>query len=1790
MVLHAMPNIFVLIIVLFVSVSAKPWLEVQDFKNDAKKDSNFNGTASSKITHLDDPNLQIMVHWVGNGSKVIIYLTQNPVSASSKTSKSINRIYISYDYGDSYEDKTHLFKLDNGNLARINKFFFDSENESRIVFTDVYNNVIFMTKDYGKTITRTDLNFTPNDVLFHEFLPDTVLAAQKSQSQLWITEDFGSSWRLWSGDAKSFFWSRDGTQHNLVLYSTAANNISYFRDLNSSESIVLAANVLDVIYTDGDYIFFTSNSSKDSSDLFVSHKLGKPRKCTFDTPPELNTQDFYVVDVTSTRVLVVVRHTETLSHLYISEELNKNDELIRFYLSLERIMCHFPKKTWQNTWLDWTNDSFADVYKVKGVNGVYIASQFTVQNDLNLAHLVTLITYDHGASWRCLNASVYDSEGNRIERPLSDNCSLHLHQEFSRIHPVVRMQSIVSSESAPGVVMATGVIGRSLKGHSSVFISTDAGLTWYETLKSAHLFQIGNYGGILTAVERNENVTTTRHMLYSTNFGKNWTRMAFHYENLRVYTLLTEKRETTAVFALFVSAVDAHRWSVIKLDLTKVFSYNCEQSDYEEWSPSHVACTLGQQATFLRKMPNVNCYTGNNEITPISYKTCACNAVDFECESGFMRSGNIAQCIRNKNTSDKPYDPPVTCQYGKFYNRTKGYKKVTGSQCVGGSERQYLPDLISCPSTQDSEFLLIALREKIGRLYLRNNTWDILPIKNLINVIAVEFDMKSSCLYWSDIGSNIIGRQCPNNTPEVFLFGNLTLVEGIALDWISRHLYFVDGQRAKIEMVTIDQNRLGRMRRTILDSKHLVKPRGIAVHPVAGYLFWTDWSTERPSVSRSDLDGSDVRVLFDQKYVHWPNGITIDFIAERIYWVDAREDYVGSSDLHGNYFKKIISKNSHVSHPFAIALFKDNIYWNDWNDWQRLAVFQADKDNYQEIKILKELTKRSMGLKVFGHGLQEGVNECINSTCSHICVGTPEQGHKCLCPDGKELQMNQCVCSNNKTCSECPDKHLTCDNGVCVPKEWHCNSRDDCGDGSDEIHCSPQNKTQSTPTVDCGNYFKCDNDDCVPRSWRCNSAKDCRDGSDEKNCTRICSRTEFACSDRCILLQWRCDGEKDCDDGSDETDCDGQKTAICKSDEFRCNQEGRCIASRLRCDGNADCTDGSDELNCTTPNCLPDQFRCNNNKCISVEKKCDGTSDCSDGSDEKGCGEPITHTCKPNEFRCAKENLCIPSTWRCDGDLDCTDGLDEINCTLRNCTNFEFRCGNGLCIPTRWKCDDDVDCPDKSDEVDCNSTTCNSNEFRCTKDKKCIPLSWRCDGGIDCRDGTDESSCSNATEDRTLSNANSSCLTWQFKCSNDKCIPSWWKCDVQNDCGDNSDEINCADNTTTHPMVNTSLNSTTCQQSTFKCRSGICILLSQVCDGSLDCVHGEDEDNCRNIHSCSDTEYKCHNSTKCIPVTDVCNGRTDCPDGTDELQCSSKNDTNATIYCDDDYFRCDNTSCVPHRWRCDGDEDCKDGSDEKNCPRGCLESDFECDGNRCIPKYWACDGKTDCHDGSDEKDCDVHTLNSSNCIAGDFHCTQENQCIRSNQRCNGALDCADGSDEKNCSSPSCSTDQFTCEDGKCIPAQLRCDNKNDCRDESDEKNCVRHKSSTCRPNEFRCARGNLCIPSRWRCDGDVDCTDGTDELNCPLLTCSQDQFRCADGGCIPAKWKCDNEIDCRDKSDEKNCPSSNSTCGANQFRCSKDGPCIPLVYRCDNDTDCADGSDELDCKTTHETQHVTNVY
>lgn len=58
---------------------------------------------------------------------------------------------------------------------------------------------------------------------------------------------------------------------------------------------------------------------------------------------------------------------------------------------------------------------------------------------------------------------------------------------------------------------------------------------------------------------------------------------------------------------------------------------------------------------------------------------------------------------------------------------------------------------------EQNDFMLAAQRDKIIRINLETNSMDPLPILNLKNVIAIDFDMRNNCVYWADIVTDTIG-------------------------------------------------------------------------------------------------------------------------------------------------------------------------------------------------------------------------------------------------------------------------------------------------------------------------------------------------------------------------------------------------------------------------------------------------------------------------------------------------------------------------------------------------------------------------------------------------------------------------------------------------------------------------------------------------------------------------------------------------------------------------------------------------------------------------------------------------------------------------------------------------------------------------------------------------------------------------------------------------------------------------------------------------------------------------
>nr|XP_046260892.1 low-density lipoprotein receptor-related protein 2a isoform X2 [Scatophagus argus] len=603
--------------------------------------------------------------------------------------------------------------------------------------------------------------------------------------------------------------------------------------------------------------------------------------------------------------------------------------------------------------------------------------------------------------------------------------------------------------------------------------------------------------------------------------------------------------------------------------------------------------------------------------------------------------------------------------------------------------------------------------------------------------VGVDFSAEDDAIFFSDTAKDIIYKQKVDGTGrEVLAANRVDGVEDLAYDWISKNLYWTDPRYRSISVMKLAD----KSRRAII--RNLNNPRAIVVHPLIGYIFWTDWY--RPAkIMRAWGDGSHALSIVNTT-LGWPNGLAIDWSSMRLYWVDAFFDKIEHSNFDGRN-RISLDRITQISHPFGLTVFEGYAYFTDW----RLGgIVRVRKTDGGEMVIIRRGISHIMHVKSFNSNSQIGSNLCNRQTnpngdCSHFCFPAPDSQRVCGCPYGMKLLPNQQTCvedpSSEPPTLQCGANSFSCGNGKCVPNSYRCDGVDDCHDNSDEVNCGINNTTCS-PSA-----FTCANKRCVPAGWRCDGHNDCFDNSDEHSCpTQVpgtCPATQFTCSNRrCIPHTWRCDTDNDCGDGSDEADCHLGST--CHPGQFQC-PDHRCIDPNYVCDGDRDCVDGADEQGCIY-NCTANEFKCSSgHQCINSYYRCDGVFDCSDRSDEQACPTRPPGMCHhESEFQCQSDGSCVPSTWECDGHPDCEDGSDEHHaCPPRTCPSSLFRCDNGNCVLRSWICDGDNDCRDMSDERDCPTPPfrCPSWQWQCPGHSMCINLTTVCDNTPDCPNGADES-------------------------------------------------------------------------------------------------------------------------------------------------------------------------------------------------------------------------------------------------------------------------------------------------------------------------------------------------------------------------------------------------------------------------------------------------------------------
>ncbi|XP_055205358.1 low-density lipoprotein receptor-related protein 8 isoform X22 [Gorilla gorilla gorilla] len=390
---------------------------------------------------------------------------------------------------------------------------------------------------------------------------------------------------------------------------------------------------------------------------------------------------------------------------------------------------------------------------------------------------------------------------------------------------------------------------------------------------------------------------------------------------------------------------------------------------------------------------------------------CTDLKIGFECTcpAGFQlldqkTCGDIDECK----------DPDACSQICVNY---KGYFKC---ECYPGYEMDLLTKNCKAAAGK-SPSLIFTNRHEVRRIDLvKRNYSRLIPM--LKNVVALDVEVATNRIYWCDLSyrkiySAYMDKASDPKEQEVLIDEQLHSPEGLAVDWVHKHIYWTDSGNKTISVATVDGGR----RRTLF-SRNLSEPRAIAVDPLRGFMYWSDWG-DQAKIEKSGLNGVDRQTLVSDN-IEWPNGITLDLLSQRLYWVDSKLHQLSSIDFSGGNRKMLISSTDFLSHPFGIAVFEDKVFWTDL---ENEAIFSANRLNGLEISILAENLNNPHDIVIF-HELKQprAPDACElsvqpNGGCEYLCLPAPQISshspkYTCACPDTMWLgpDMKRCYRDANE--------------------------------------------------------------------------------------------------------------------------------------------------------------------------------------------------------------------------------------------------------------------------------------------------------------------------------------------------------------------------------------------------------------------------------------------------------------------------------------------------------------------------------------------------------------------------------------------------------------------------------------------------------------------------------------------------------------------------------------------------------------------------------------------------------
>ncbi|XP_029175625.1 nidogen-2 isoform X4 [Nylanderia fulva] len=328
--------------------------------------------------------------------------------------------------------------------------------------------------------------------------------------------------------------------------------------------------------------------------------------------------------------------------------------------------------------------------------------------------------------------------------------------------------------------------------------------------------------------------------------------------------------------------------------------------------------------------------------------------------------------------------------------------------CVSAGENQfacvcnegYIGDGTNCKHRprHDSNFLLVnqgMATHRIPFVPTQQNPGNPIYIVYTQMAIALDIDCLDGKAYSSDITGNRIIQVSYNGSMAHTFIPKVSSPEGISVDWVSRNIFWTDSGKTTVEVASLVTKK-----RKVLVSDGLVNPRGIAVHPYRGKIFWSDWNRASPKLEWANEDGTDRAIFLQGDYVKLPNSLSIDWATDELCWADAGTFTISCIEIDS---KKVNVVANELAYPFGLAISQNYYYWTDWKTNKIEVGLKTNGERRTPLSVPPGGSGKLYGIVAVPESCPRITNVCQydNGRCNkdQLCLPDGQGGRTCACAD-----------------------------------------------------------------------------------------------------------------------------------------------------------------------------------------------------------------------------------------------------------------------------------------------------------------------------------------------------------------------------------------------------------------------------------------------------------------------------------------------------------------------------------------------------------------------------------------------------------------------------------------------------------------------------------------------------------------------------------------------------------------------------------------------------------------------